>query len=475
MSDPPDFSYYRGLVASVIRGRTWICAEDVLVPAAATAASLLERFGAARVLAIGGSRGTGELPDPERVPRLTLGSSGDDLMSVIRNGQAALEAVPEAVLSRVDELDPEGEARVLAGLLGGEGRIAGRRVFGGRPRRWLAIEDKTLVDAICDRAGLARAPSRVVAPDAEAVRRAADEVAAGAGDFVLCGDSREGFNGGAEYVRWIRRDQDLEPALEFLAAHCDLVRVMPLLEGLPCSIHGIVFPDYVAALRPCELLVFRDPEASRFRYAGADTFWNAPESLAAEMRAAARRLGAHLAEAFGYRGVFTLDGVATAAGFRPTEVNARVGAALTMATAGLADFPVVLFNALLVEGEPLDYRGRELEALLSEHLEANRAGKALQLTARKIEEHEQVKGRLRLEEGAWKAALDDEPADFTYTLGPSAMGGVLLGALDPGRTPRGPSAAERTVSALRFVDARHGLGFGGMEAVVPVPVRGDGS
>ncbi len=462
MSASIEFAHHRDLVASVIGGRPWICAQEVLVPVAANAEKLLA-LGASRVMAIGGSRGTGVLPDPARVAKITLGTSAGDMMSAIRTAQAALAAVPPRVQQRVDELDPGGEARVLAGILAEEGRIAGRRVYGGRPASWERLEDKTAIDEVWDRAGLTRAPSRVVEPDGAAVRRAADEVARG-GEYVISGDSREGFNGGAQYVRWIRTESDLPAALEFFAAHCDRVRVMPLLEGIPCSIHGIVFPDYIAVFRPCELLVFRDPETPAFKYAGADTYWDAPADLAEEMTGAARKLGACLAESHDYRGTFTLDGVATPSGFRPTEVNARVGAALTMATASLEQLPMVLFNCLLVEGEDLDFRGRELETLLLEYLAANRAGKVLRMTDRKIEE--QVQGRLRLANGGWTHVGEQEPADFTYTLGPSSMGGVVLAALDPDRTPRGPSAAERAASAMRFLDGELELGFGVMEAPV---------
>lgn len=462
MNAPSDFAHYHDLVAGVIAGKPWICAQEVLVPAAASAERLLA-LGASRVLALGGSRGTGVLPDPARIAKITLGTSAGDMMSAIRNAQAALAALPPEVQQRVDDFDPGGEARVLAGILAEEGRIAGRRVYGGRPASWQRLEDKTAIDEVWDTAGLTRAPSRVVCPESDVVHRAADEVAHGE-EYVISGDSREGFNGGAQYVRWIRRESDLPAALEFFAAHCDRVRVMPLLEGIPCSIHGIIFPDHIAVLRPCELLVFRDQETPAFEYAGADTFWDAPAELAGEMTGAARKLGAYLAESCDYRGTFTLDGVATPAGFRPTEVNARVGAALTMATASLEQLPLALFNGLLVEGEALDFRGLELEALLLEYLEANRAGKVLRMIDRKIEE--QKRGRLRLVNGEWQHVGEKEPADFTYILGPSSMGGVVLAALDPDRTPRGPSAAERAASAMRFLDGELELGFGAMEAPV---------
>ena len=54
-----------------------------------------------------------------------------------------------------------------------------------------------------------------------------------------------------------------------------------------------------------------------------------------EMREAARRVGEQLRAEVEFRGAFTLDGVATADGFRPTELNPRFGAGLEVITRGL--------------------------------------------------------------------------------------------------------------------------------------------
>ena len=50
------------------------------------------------------------------------------------------------------------------------------------------------------------------------------------------------------------------------------VRVMPFLEGVPCSVHGIVLPDGTAALRPVELVTLR--RGTDLVYAGCATFWD---------------------------------------------------------------------------------------------------------------------------------------------------------------------------------------------------------
>jgi hypothetical protein len=66
---------------------------------------------------------------------------------------------------------------------------------------------------------------------------------------------------------------------------------MPFLEGVPCSIHGVVFPEGAATFRPVEMVTLRRPGSSRLRYAGAATFWDPPAADREVMRDLARRVG----------------------------------------------------------------------------------------------------------------------------------------------------------------------------------------
>ncbi len=80
------------------------------------------------------------------------------------------------------------------------------------------------------------------------------------------------------------------------------------------------------------------------------------------MRDAARRVGEQLRAEVDFRGAFTLDGVATVDGFRPTELNPRFGAGLSVITRGLADVPLHLVLDLVVAGVALPIAAAELEA-----------------------------------------------------------------------------------------------------------------
>ena len=108
---------------------------------------------------------------------------------------------------------------------------------------------------------------------------------------------------------------------------------MPFLDGIATSVHGIVLPDGVAVLRPVELVTLR--RGHELVYAGCSTYWDPPTAVREEMRAAARRVGEQLRADVEFRGAFTLDGVATRDGFRPTELNPRFGAGLMIITHGI--------------------------------------------------------------------------------------------------------------------------------------------
>ena len=90
---------------------------------------------------------------------------------------------------------------------------------------------------------------------------AAGRLDRGAGT-AWAGDARQGFHGGAFGLRWVKAEEDVAEAVAFLAARCDRVRVMPFLEGIPCSIHGVVFPRGAATFRPVEMVTLRRPGGS---------------------------------------------------------------------------------------------------------------------------------------------------------------------------------------------------------------------
>lgn len=454
-------NYYDEQLRRVFSGRKWILAMDVLVPMTGWVRRLSD-YGAEGILCVAASRGTGAVPDPELSPDpIVFDVRGDDMMSGIRAALHKLDNLPADAIARVDAFDPDGTARVLGTIFDPGTPVAGREKYGARRREWMALEDKTVIDEVWDAIGVPRSPYRIVdATDLAGREAAARELDEGAGT-VWVADNREGFHGGASFVRWARSEGDYAAIGAFLADHSDRIRITPFLDGLPCSIHGIVFQEYVVALRPCEMIVFRKPESSSFTYARAATFWDPPDADRESMREMVRRTGEHLRETVGYRGAFTIDGVMTVDGFRPTELNPRFGAALG-SFAAAAEVPLMMMNLVIVEGADIDWRPEELEALLLEAADEHRNGSTMAVVSRPPPSEEE-QANLVWADGAFRRAGEDEEADATVSYGPHAAGGFIYGRFVSERTPVGPSVAPRAAAILQWCDAEWDLAIGPLE------------
>jgi hypothetical protein len=451
--------YYRDLVRPLVAGRRWILSGDVLAGQTG-AVKMLRDLGSDRCLVIAGSRGTGAAPDEDVADCLVLGIEAPDIIQGIRGLEAALASPSRDLLDALARFDPARECRVVSPPFGSWQELDGRAVYGARRPHWGALEDKVLADALWDEAGVERAPSAVVAASGDEASRVARQLDAGSGT-VWSGDSRDGFNGGAVFVRWIRSAADGDEARGFFASRCDRVRIMPFLEGIPCSIHGVVFEDCVATFRPVEMVTLRRPDSSSLLYAGAACFYDPPAADREAMREVARKVGRRLRERVAYRGAFTVDGVMTSDGFRPTELNPRAGAGLGPLQAGLPDLPLGIVLRALIEGEALDYKPELLEATIVSSADAKRGGGAWTVTPA-MPSSTDDQPLVRRHEG-YRAMTEGETPDATLTLGPSAVGGFVRFTPDPHRTEAGPSIAPLAVSAFRICDKRFGTGLGSLE------------
>lgn len=455
-------------MCAIYGSRAWLLAGDVLQGASA-AAQRLRKLGSPRCFVIAARTGTGPPPSPDDCEWWVLDLPPMPLMEAIHSSEDALRALPDEVQAAVDRFDPDRTLRVLGAIFSDGRPVAGRRFWGARPAEWRALEDKITIDAVWDTVGIPRAPSEVVDLSEDALLAAAARVDLGAGT-VWAGDASRGFHGGATYTCRVRPEALRQPAeVERAAAHlrtrCLQARVMPFLEGIPCSIHGIVFPDHVVVLRPAEMVtLLRDTGVTGFLYARAATFWDPPVARREEMRDAARRVGEHLRARWGYRGTFTIDGVMTRDGFRPTELNPRIGAALGMMArrASGRPFPFDLLQDALVEGLPIDVDPVALEAELLALSDARRAG-ALGISIPRVFTEPQAR-RLVWTDSAWREATDDEPADGELLVGPGPSGGFLSLSLSGDRTPRGPSVGPRAAALAAWADAELGTGIGPVSA-----------
>ena len=286
--------------------------------------------------------------------------------------------LPDHAVAAIEAFDPERRGVWVGGpFVTTDEPILGRPVVSGRPAAFVALEDKMLADRIWDAAGVARAPYEIVPTDRDALAAATARLAGPLG-AVWSGDTREGFNGGGDYVRWVRDDADRAEGAGLLPA-----ALRPRARDAVPRRRALLDPRARAARRDGRLPACRDRDPARrgraepSRTAACRRSGTRPQADREEMRAAARRVGEHLRATYGYRGAFGIDGVLTADGFRPTELNARGSAGFTQVT----DLDRKLFTLLqdaLVLGEDPGVRVADVEALLP-LIEAERSGRPVAL------------------------------------------------------------------------------------------------
>ncbi|HEX6875235.1 MAG TPA: hypothetical protein VF165_06210 [Nocardioidaceae bacterium] len=309
-------------LAGLFSGRK-VIAGVVPLAALTDLVSILARCGAEKPLLVHAELGAGPVPSEEEAGRVEVRLPAYKTMTEeVREHDRVLRSLPSSVRDAIDRYDPDRQALWCVAPFASPAPIEGRAVVGARPSSWSALEDKIAVDDIWDEVGFPRSERRVVELSSPTdLHAACRDLDVGSG-VVWVGDARDGLNGGGEFTRWVVTAEERAEALDFFEPRCDRVRVMPFLDGVPCSIHGIVLPSGTAAFRPVELAILRGG-GRRFVYGGQGTTWDPPHEDREQMRELVRRTGSLLGERIGYRGGFGIDGVLTAHGFRPTELNPR--------------------------------------------------------------------------------------------------------------------------------------------------------
>lgn len=465
LTDPTTLEQWRRHLSGVVAGRKVICG---VMPLAGMndLVRLLADAGARKPLLAYSSPGAGPTITEDDAVLVQVDVAPHRTMTEeLRAHDQVLRSLPQTVRRQIDDYDPEHEALWFVGPFAGTEPVDGRAVLGGREPAWVALEDKTVVDDLWDAVGQPRSPSQVVEVSPALLGETSDRFDRGHG-VVWVADARDGFNGGGEFTRWVRTREERARALAFFAGRADRVRVMPFLEGVPCSIHGFVLPDGTAALRPVELAIMRGA-GRRFLLGGQGTSWDPPEEDRIAMRHLVRRTGALLRDRVGYRGGFGIDGVLTADGFRPTELNPRFSGGLAVQARAVDAALFHLLQLNLVAGRHPEVTADAFEALALPALDAHRTVQARALAPQQLVEDS-------LEVGVqWDGhrLRPHAEGNMRLVVGPSPVGAfakvdILEGTPLPGRV--GPLNA----ALVRFLDEELDAGFGPVEPAPDVRRRG---
>ena len=317
----------------------------------------------------------------------------------------------------VQQFDPKHQAVVLAPDPLDLTSTGGREVLGPKSAAARVVEYKTIIDSLWELACIDRAEAVVcdLSPRVPAVIRA---LGSPPGVVLSCEHRGTGPHAGGESMWW-SLDGKLPSSFPSLDRPGIRLRIMPLLHGLPCRIHGMTSNGETAVFPPLELVSLPRPASGTFFWAGAVPARTLTPAVRAHLHALTISIGTWLT-AFGHSGAFAVDGIWTSQGYRPTELTPR----LTSAFEGAEPMQRVLLDAANLIARS-GRRPAELSSL------ARLAEKAL---ADRID----IYGASSTASASGRYALEWTPA------GPRIDGTVpVRGFLGLGRSPRGWSLHAR--------------------------------
>lgn len=192
---------------------------------------------------------------------------------------------------------------------------------------------------------------------------------------------------------------------------------------------------------------------------GFSTWWDPPAHDREVMRAAARAVGEHLARIVGFRGGFSLDGVLTAEGWRPTELNPRFAGGLTTIARALDGFPLQFLQAVLAAGldTGLSAAGLEEGLLTAADQRRNMVMHAFNAAAGP---EEACSEDVVMDGGSLRRTISGESPIGRIEVGPAALGAMVRFKPAEAAMAFGDRAAPYACAMLAFADREYETAFG---------------
>ncbi|WP_409074180.1 hypothetical protein [Micromonospora chalcea] len=345
----------------------------------------------------------------------------------------------------VEEFDPAEQALLLVTDPLDPREFGARRSLGQKHPSWELFEHKSVVDTLWDTIGLERSESLVFDDPGALLRH--DTLVATADVVVSVQPRGSTPSAGGEGVRRVTN------AVE-LSSGPFRVRAMPQLAGSPCRLHGLVLAETTVVFPPLELLVPLRLTDGTYLCAGT---WPIPTAGRGRLSELTRWIGDRLRERLAYRGGFSVDGILTAGGFRPTDLNTRITSAFETVPPPVR--VAVQVCAALARAEQPTWGAPVLE------LHADRVfGEADTLVLRSPIVGDATHSTLPVSwDGQVLVAADQADADGTLRIVTAARGTVLHAALRRARLPSALGAQAVAVAVFGAADRLFGTTFGPLE------------
>lgn len=176
--------------------------------------------------------------------------------------------------------------------------------------------------------------------------------------------------------------------------------------------------------------------------------------------------GDALRRILGYRGAFSIDGILTPAGFRPTDLNARLTSAMEAAPSSVR-VRLQMANILARQGKDLD--SDRVRNLAHDAFNGQQTYTLYGVASRATQGKRQVYVRWQ---GRRLAATSGGQAHGRLTVSPALRGWLLTATLDRDHVPRTP-VNQFATQVFEISDTMLGTDFGTLEVPHGVPVRLD--